>query len=188
MPSFLQSLPLRWLIAILAFPIGGFIGHLVGGPASTVPAALISGAIAGAIIGSGQGLALKLPSRALAAWVASTTVGLGLALAAVTAVIGQISTMTEAVMLGAVAGLLLGAGQAFVLRHEGVRRSWIWVPASAAAWALGWLVTSSVGVALATGWPVYGLSGAIVSQVSTGILIWRLMGMASRPVVVANPA
>jgi hypothetical protein len=188
MPSFLQSLPLRWLVAIVAFPIGGFVGYLVGGPVSTVPAALISGAIAGAIIGSGQAVALKLTRRALVSWVAATTVGLGLALAAVTAVIGQISTTTEAVMLGAVAGLLLGAGQAFVLHREGVRWSWIWVPASAVAWALGWLVTSSVGVALATGWPVYGLSGAIVSQVITGVVIWRLIGMASRPVVVATPA
>ena len=58
-----RSLLLRWLIAIVGFPIGGYIGHLVGGPAATVPAALISGLIAGAIIGVGQGLALGILAR-----------------------------------------------------------------------------------------------------------------------------
>ena len=50
-----RSLLVRWLIAIVAFPIGGTIGHLIGGPAATASAALISGLIAGAIIGVGQG-------------------------------------------------------------------------------------------------------------------------------------
>lgn len=188
MPAFVQSVPLRWLIAILAFPVGGFLGHLVGGPAATVPAAVVSGAIAGAIIGMGQGLALSMRPSALAAWTAATAVGLGLSLAAVTAVIGQIGTTSEAVALGAVAGLVLGAGQALVLQRRGVRNAWMWVPASAVAWAAGWLVTASVGVALAAGWPVYGLSGAVVSQVITGIVIWRLTAIATRPAVVATPA
>ena len=186
MPTFMQSVPLRWLIAIVAFPIGGFLGHLIVGPAATIPASLISGAIAGTIIGLGQGLALDLRQRPLAMWIAATAVGLGLALAAVTAMIGQISTTTEAVALGAVAGLVLGAGQAVVLQRRGVASSWIWVPASAAAWAAGWFVTASIGVALATGWPVYGLSGAVVSQIVTGIVIWRLT--ASHPAVVAPAA
>ena len=95
MLTFLQSLPLSWLIAVISFPIGGFIGHLVAGPAATIPSALLSGAIAGGIIGLGQGFALKLPSQALALWAAATAVGLGLALAGVTAVIGQITTTTE---------------------------------------------------------------------------------------------
>jgi hypothetical protein len=47
-------------------------------------------------------------------------------------------------------------------------------------------VTASAGIALEAGWPVYGLSGAIVSQVITGIVLWRLM--ASRPVGAAIPA
>lgn len=186
MPNILQSVSLRWLIAVLAYPIGGFLGHLVGGPASTIPAALISGVIAGAIIGLGQGLAVNLRGQSLAAWAAVTAVGLGLSLAAVTAAIGQISTMAEAIALGAIAGLVLGAGQAVVLHRRGVRGSWMWVPASGAAWAVGWLVTSSIGVALATGWPVYGLSGALASQVITGIVVWRLL--ASRLSYVASAA
>jgi hypothetical protein len=179
------SLPLRWLIATIVFPIGGFIGHLVGGPAATIPAALVSGGIAGAIIGLGQGFALKLRSQALVAWVAATAVGLGLSLAVVTGAIGQIGSTTDAAALGAVAGLVLGIGQAFLLRSSGVSNAWIWAPATAIAWAAGWFVTASAGIALDAGWPVFGLSGAIVSQVITGIVLWRLT--ASHPVVAATP-
>ena len=75
-----------------------------------------------------------------------------------------------------VAGLTLGAGQAFVLQRSGVPAAWLWVVASGLAWAAGWFVTASAGIALEAGWPVYGLSGAIVSQVITGIVIWRSMG------------
>jgi len=186
MPTVLQSLPLRWLVATLAFPIGGFIGHLVGGPATTIPAGLISGAIAGVTIGVGQGLALRLRSPALGAWMAATAVGLGLSLAAVTGLTGQIANSTEAAVLGAVAGLMVGIGQAVVLRYHGVPSAWIWAPASAAAWAAGWFVTASAGIALEAGWPVYGISGAIVSQVITGIVVWRILG--ARPAATATPA
>lgn len=181
MSVFLQSAPLRWLIAVLSFPVGGVIGHLVGGPAATIPSALISGAIAGSIIGLGQGFALKLRSQALALWAVATAVGLGLALAAVTAVIAQITTTTEAAALGAVTGLVLGAGQAIVLQRSGVPAAWLWVAASALAWAAGWFVTASAGIALEAGWPVYGLSGAIVSQVITGIVVWRTVGAHLAP-------
>ena len=186
MPSVFESLPLRWLIAVVAFPIGGFIGHLVGGPAATIPSALISGAIAGAVIGLGQGFALQLESRALGLWAAATAVGLALALAAVTAAIGQITTTTEAATLGAVSGLMLGAGQAIVAPAP--RRVGCLVVGSGQRTCLGagWFVTASAGIALEAGWPVYGLSGAIVSQVITGIVLWRLT--ASHPVVAATPA
>jgi hypothetical protein len=182
----MQSLPLRWLVAIVGFPIGGFVGHLVGGPAATIPAALISGAIAGAIIGLGQGFALKLGSQAYVAWAPATAIGLGLSLAAVTAVMGQIATSIEAALLGAVSGLVLGIGQAVVLHRHGVSNSWVWVPATGIAWAAGWFVTASAGIALDAGWPVYGLSGAIVSQVITGIVVWRLIG--PQPVVASAAA
>ena len=171
-----RSLLLRWLIAIIGFPIGGYIGHMIGGPAATVPAAMISGLIAGAIIGAGQGVALGiLRPQALALWVGASAIGLGVALAAVTAAIGQIDTQAEAIALGAISGLALGAGQAAVLMRERVANAWIWIIASGAAWAVGWAVTSGIGVALASGWPVYGLSGALVSQIITGVVLWKVL-------------
>jgi len=171
-----RSLVLRWIIATLGFPIGGFVGHLVGGPAATLVSALISGLIAGAIIGAGQGAALGiLGPGALTLWAGATAVGLGAALAAVTVVIGQIDTQADAIALGAISGLALGAGQAALLMRERVANSWTWIVASGIAWAVGWAVTSGIGVALAAGWPVYGLSGAIASQVITGVVLWRVL-------------
>lgn len=172
-----RSLLLRWVVATLAFPIGGFVGHLIAGPAATVSAALISGVIAGAIIGAGQAVALGLVRpQALALWAGATAIGLGVALAAVTAVIGQIETQAEAIALGAISGLALGAGQAALLIRERIANAWLWVVASAIAWAIGWAVTSGVGVALAAGWPVYGISGALASQIITGLVLWKVLG------------
>jgi hypothetical protein len=170
------TLLLRWIIAIVGFPIGGFIGHLIAGPAATIPTALISGLIAGAIIGAGQAVALGiLRPQALALWAGASALGLGVALAAVTAVIGQIETQTEAIALGAISGLALGAGQAALLMRERVANALLWVIATGVAWAIGWAVTSGVGVALAAGWPVYGLTGAIASQVITGVVLWKVL-------------
>lgn len=175
-----MSTLLRWILATVAFPIGGFVGHAVGGPSATLPAALISGIIAGAVIGLGQALALALRPQAIALWAAATAAGLGLALAVLTAINGQIDSTVDAVILGAASGLVIGAGQAALLARERVANAWIWVVASSAAWAVGWLVTSgAVGVGLAPGWPVYGLSGAVVSQVITGVVLWKLMPSAS---------
>ncbi len=171
-----RQLLLRWLAAILGFPIGGYIGHLIGGPAATVPAALISGVIAGAIIGAGQAIALGLlRPQALALWAGATAIGLAAALAAVTAVIGQIDTQLNAIVLGAVSGVALGGGQALVLMRERVANAWVWILTSGVAWAVGWAVTSGIGVALAAGWPVYGLSGALVSQVITGVVLLKVL-------------
>ena len=181
-----RSLLLRWLVAIIAFPIGGYIGHLIGGPAATVPSALISGLIAGAIIGAGQGVALGiLRPQALALWVGATALGLGIALAAVTAVIGQIDTMTDAILLGVISGLAIGAGQAAFLSRERVANAWIWVVTLGTAWAIGWAVTASIGVALEAGWPVFGVSGALVSQAIVGIVLWKVLAREEAPVLAA---
>src|SRR5688500_11880505 len=171
-----RRLTLRWLAAIIGFPIGGSVGHLVAGPAATAPAALISGLVAGAVIGIGQAVALGLPSRPMAVWAGVTALGLGVGLALVTALIGQIDSMTDAVGLGALSGATLGAGQALALARLRVPHAWTWVLATALAWSLGWLTTSAIGVALAAGWPVYGLSGALVSTLVSAAALWALRG------------
>ena len=185
MPT-LQSLPVRWLIAILGFPIGGFIGHLVGGPAATIPSALISGAIAGGIIGLGQGSALKLRRRL---WSCGPPSPLSASVSR-SRPSPQSSVRSrprpKPPLLGAIAGLVLGVGQAVVLQRNGVPAAWLWVPASGLAWAAGWFVTASAGIALEAGWPVYGMSGAVVSQVITGIVVWR--AMEARPAASCDPA
>lgn len=170
-----SSVALPWLLAVVGFPIGGLLAQTIAGPAATVPAALLSGLIAGAVIGLGQALSLFLRAQALALWVGGTAIALAVALAVVTAAIGQIETSTEAIALGALSGVLIGAAQGAVFMRAGVANAWVWIPVTGVAWAVGWLITSSVGVALAPGWPVYGLSGAVVSQIITGVALWRLV-------------
>jgi hypothetical protein len=164
-----------WIVAVIGFPIGGFLAQTIAGPAATVPAALLSGLIAGAVIGLAQGVALWLRGQVLGLWVAGTAIALAIALGAVTAAIGQIETTTEAVGLGVVSGVLIGGVQAALLMRAGIDNAWLWIPVTAAAWAIGWLITASVGVALAPGWPVYGASGALVSQIITAVALWRLV-------------
>ena len=169
------SVALPWIVAVIGFPIGGFLAQTIAGPAATVPAALLSGLIAGAVIGSAQGIALWLRGQGLVQWVVGTALALAVALGIVTAAIGQIETTTEAIVLGVVSGVLIGAVQAALLIRVGIANAWIWIPVTAAAWAIGWLITASVGVALEPGWPVYGASGALVSQIITAVALWRLV-------------
>ena len=169
------NVALPWIAAIVGFPIGGYLGHAIAGPAATAPAAVLSGLIAGAIIGLGQALLTGLRGPSLAMWVAATALGLAVALGIVTAAIGQIETTTEAVALGVVSGLLIGAAQAAMLMRVGISNAWLWIPVTGLAWGVGWLVTSGIGVALEAGWPVYGLSGALASQVITAAALWSLV-------------
>jgi hypothetical protein len=170
-----------WIVAVVGFPIGGLLGQTMAGPAATVPAAILSGLIAGAIIGIAQALALGLRASALGIWVGGTAAALGIALAIVTAALGQIETSTEAIVLGIGSGVLIGAVQGAALMRAGIANAWLWVPATGLAWAVGWLITAgAVGVGLAPGWPVYGLSGAVVSQVITGVALWRLVPSRDR--------
>ena len=166
-----RSLLLRWIVAILGFPIGGFIGHLdrrarcdrARGadlrPHRRGDHRRGPGACAGVRFGRRRWRSGREQPRS--GWAQPSP--------AVTAVIGQIDTQTEAIVLGAISGLALGAGQAALLMREHVANAWMWVVASGVAWAAGWAVTSGIGVALASGWPVYGLSGALVSQIITGL-------------------
>ncbi len=163
-----HSVIVPWIIAVIGFPIGGLLAQTIAGPASTVPAAVLSGLIAGAIIGLAQAVSLGLRSQALALWVGGTAAGLAIALAIVTAAIGQIETSTEAVALGVASGVAIGAVQSVVLMRAGIANAWLWIVATGIAWAVGWLITAGVGVALDPGWPVYGASGAIVSQIDHG--------------------
>ena len=69
-----------WLVAVVGFPIGGFLGHMLAGPASTATSALLSGLMAGAIIGLAQALSLGLRAQALAWWTIGTAAALAAAL------------------------------------------------------------------------------------------------------------
>lgn len=72
-----------------------------------------------------------------------------------------------------VSGLGIGTAQWWLLRGL-VDGSLAWIPASAAAWALGWTVTTAIGVDPDDRWPNPGLSGAATLTVVLGAVLWLL--------------
>jgi hypothetical protein len=164
---------------------------------------LIAGLTEGGIVGWAQSRVLRTPLPDLTArrWVGATVIG---ALAAWTlgmlpsTIIGMadvgsaemsatepplVLQLVFAIALGLVAGPILGGAQAWVLRDH-VARAWRWLPANAAAWAVGMpLVFLVAGGVPATWHPVVivsvvaltlALVGAAVGAVHGAVLVRML--------------
>jgi hypothetical protein len=152
-----------WLLATVSYPLAGIAGRLVAGPATTWTAALLAGAIAGLVVGGAQALAMT-PRRPDVRWALAMAVGSGIGLA-VSVGLGLAPLAT-----GLLTGALIGVAQAAVAARAALdpRRSVLaWPVAVALAWGLGWTVTTAIGVDPEAGWAVFGLSGALTSQVVT---------------------
>jgi hypothetical protein len=165
---------LVWVATLLAFPLAGLAGRAVAGPVDTVWTAALAGAIAGVVIGAAQWLALRRIGADLR-WIAATAVGLAVGLALAFAIFGYGDSVGDLAVVGAVSGLGIGIAQWWLLRTfvDG-RLAWLWIPASAAFWALGWTVTTAIGVDPDDRWAVPGLSGATTLTVLLGGVLWFL--------------
>ncbi|HEY9377687.1 MAG TPA: hypothetical protein VIQ02_11400 [Jiangellaceae bacterium] len=163
-----------WVATLVAFPLAGLAGRAVAGPVDTVWTAALAGVIAGAVIGAAQWLALRRIGADLW-WIVATAVGLAAGLALAFAIFGYGDTVGDLAVVGAVTGLGIGIAQWWLLRalvDGGL--VWLWVPASAAFWALGWTVTTAIGVDPDDRWAVPGLSGAATVTVLLGGVLWIL--------------
>ena len=78
---------------------------------------------------------------------------------------------------GAICGLAIGTAQALVLRG---RVAYLWAPALSALWALGWAITTSIGIDVETQYTVFGSSGALVVTAATAVLPVLLATRAPR--------
>src|SRR5215207_11088328 len=81
-PSTAKGLWLRWLPTFLGFPVGGLIAMAVPGPVTSLPNALIGGAISGAVLGAAQWLALRGRLPKTEWWIPATAIGHAVGLAA----------------------------------------------------------------------------------------------------------
>ena len=158
---------LRWLPTFLGFPIGGLVASLVAGPVDDVAAALLGGAITGAVLGAVQARAMGTHGPPAGRWVAATTAGLAAGVALGSGAVGYGTSLGELVVQGAICGLVVGATQALVLRG---RAAYLWAPALSALWALGWAVSTSIGIDVDTRWTGFGASGALVVTAATAVL------------------
>ncbi len=157
---------------MLAFPVAGAGAKAIVGPVDAVWTAVLAGAVAGAVIGTAQWLALRRIG-ADARWIAATAGGLGIGLGIAYAVFGYGTTVADLAVVGAATGLGIGIAQWWLLRDL-VHGSIAWIPATAPSWALGWTVTTSIGVDPDDRWAVPGLSGASTITVLLGAVLWAL--------------
>lgn len=158
---------LRWLPTFLGFPLGGLVAELVAGPVDGFGPALLAGAITGVILGSVQAWALGPNGPPGHQWTIATTVGLTVGLALGTAAVDYGTTLGDLALQGAICGLALGIAQALTLRG---RVAYLWAPALSALWALGWTVSTSIGVDVESQYAVFGSSGALVVTAATAAL------------------
>ena len=162
----------KWLSVFLAFPIAGFLGRLIANPAAGLVFAFITAVVAGAIIGLAQWLALGR-HVSVARWVGATAMGLGISFVVVQAL--GATTSASAPVIGALTGLGVGLAQSLV-RSDRIPSAILWIPTMGIAWAIAWVVTTSIGVQAEAGWPVVGVSGALVAQALTGLVLMTVGG------------
>ncbi len=161
-----------WTATLVSFPLAGIAARAVPGPVDAVVAAALAGAIAGAVIGAAQWLALR-HIGADVRWIAATAVGLAIGLGVAFAVFDYGDSVADLAVLGAVSGLGIGLSQWWLLQ-ELVAGSPLWVLATAAAWSMGWTVTTAIGVDPDDPWAMPGLSGATTATVLLGVVLWVL--------------
>ena len=180
-----------WCLSFVGFPIGGLVAEAIVGPIDGVWSAVIAGAIAGAAIGAAQWFALRqigldastsglfVRRNGALAWIGMTAAGLALGLGVGVAIFDYGTSVGDLAVLGAVSGLGVGAAQWLVLRDH-IGAGVLWIVGIAALWALGWTITTSIGVDVESKWAVFGASGAITVTVLSGVLLWFLTRLNTR--------
>lgn len=161
-----------WCGSFIGFPIGGLVSRAVVGPIDEVWTAVAAGAITGAFVGAAQWLSLRhigIDAR----WIVLTAAGLAVGMGVAVAILDYGTSVGDLATLGAVSGLFVGAAQ-WVLLRDRVGPSLLWIPAVAALWALGWILTTSIGVDVEQRWAVFGAIGAVTFAVLSGGLLWVL--------------
>jgi hypothetical protein len=185
-PSTPRGLWLRWLPTFVAFIAGGAVAIAVTGPVTTLTAALGGGALAGAVLGAGQWLALRGRLSKTEWWIPATAVGQAVGLAAGAAVVGYRTGLQDLAVQGAITGLGVGILQALVLRPHVATWFW-WAIAMPPLWALGWIVTTLGGIGVDQHFTNFGAYGAITFAVLSGLLLVQMLRSdeAVRPAVAA---
>ncbi len=170
---------LTWTAGFIAFPIAGLAGRGVVGRVDDPLSALVGGAVAGAVIGTGQWLASGREIGEPAAWIGATAGGMGVGLLAGAAAVDYETDLGDLALMGAITGVPLGATQALVIARRW-SRAWSWGLAMPALWALGWTVTTAIGVDVERQYVVFGAAGAITVMALSGLLFEWLRN-AHRP-------
>ena len=171
----------RWMVTFAGFPLGAVVARAVAGPVDSAGAAVVGGALTGAVLGAvqwwGAGRS-RLPARS---WIVATAVGLSIGLTIGATAVDFATDLGSLVVQGAVCGLAVGTAQAVVLQRRLGRLALAWPMFLAAAWAAGWAITTSIGVRVEEQFTVFGSAGAIVVTALTAVLPFALDRRHGRP-------
>ncbi len=166
-----------WMLTFAAFPPAGLLGWLLAGHVDSAFAAALDGAVTGAVLGFGQWLLLRRRGVTIR-WAWNTAVGLGIGLTVGGALVGFETDRVSLAVMGAVSGLAVGLAQAGAVR-AGMSSVLTWGGATAALWALGWVISSYV-IDPADQWPVFGASGALVVTFVQSMFIVRVLSLPAK--------
>jgi hypothetical protein len=178
---------LIWTAGFVSFPIAGVAAGLITGDVDDPVAALLAGLVTGAVIGVGQWLASRGRLRPVR-WILATVAGMGLGLLLGATAVGFGTSLPDLVVMGALTGLLLGVAQTLALPAV-TRYRWVWAVVIPLLWALGWTVTTLLGVAVEEQFSVFGAAGAFTFSALSGVLLNLLLPVpAPNTTVDAGPA
>jgi hypothetical protein len=163
-----------WTVGFVSFPIAGVAGEALAGPVDDLVAALLGGAVTGLVIGAGQALAGR-GAVPVARWIVATTIGMALGLALGASAVGYGTSLADLALMGLLTGLPLGIAQALALPKP----RWIWAITTPLLWALGWTITTLVGVDVEARYTIFGSTGAITVSALSGLVLFGLREGAS---------
>ncbi len=170
---------LRWVVSFVGFPLGGLAAMLLVGPVDSPLAAAAGGLVTGAVLGTAQAVALRADRRTSAAWVGATALGLAAGLTLGSGLVDFGTGLSDLALQGAVSGACVGLAQLVVIRRVG-RLAAAWPAYLAGAWALGWTITTTVGVQVEDQFTVFGAAGAVTVAALTSVLPILLSRSARR--------
>ncbi len=139
-----------WFQWILATTLGWLVGWVVLGEVGI-----------GAAIGVAQWLVLRREVSNAGWWILASTVAwfVGWEIIVAGLVVSPGADLISSLIVGAVVGLFLGAGQWFVLRRWTHYAS-LWIPANMSAWSVSF--TGIIGGAILTGVVVGAVTGLVL--------------------------
>jgi hypothetical protein len=165
-----RRIVLRWMASFVGFPLGGLAALLVVGPVEDTTSAVLGGLVTGLVLGAVQAFGLRLHALEALRWGVATAVGLSVGLAVGAGAVDYGTTLSDLAIQGLVSGAAVGLAQAVELRRAGARLPAVWPVYLGAAWALGWTVTTLVGVQVEDQFTVFGAAGAITVTTLTSVL------------------
>jgi hypothetical protein len=166
---------LWWMLAFLAFPLGGWLAFVLVGSVDGALSGALGGALAGAVIGTAQWSALRGHLRVGPGWILATALGVAIGDAVGALLTGAGTNLGALIVTGLATGVAVGLLQWGLALRGRVVLAGLWAPVVAVAWPLGWTAPWAIGVDVERGYYVFGASGALVFAALTGLAMLLML-------------